>query len=47
MSKQTSKLQKYEYIYEIVNSKAETIANIYWIKVYINNIMFDAREFTR
>ena len=33
MSKKTSKLQKYEYVYEIANSKAETIANIQWIQL--------------
>ena len=31
----------------MANSNAETIANIHWIKLYINNISFDAREFTR
>ena len=41
MSKQTSKLQKYKY--EIANTKAETIANIHWMTLYINNMLFDAR----
>ena len=35
------------YIYEIANIKADTLENIHWIKLYMNNILFDVREFTR
>ena len=29
-------------LYEIANIKAETIANIHWIILYINNMLFNA-----